>query len=229
MIKKKKKWNKLNKIKFQKKWRFWRVFKFYFLKKKKKKFNTLQYNFNKKRIIWHQMKNLYGKKIKKLVYSKTQWKIAYNNNFYNYLVFLELRLNILLIRIKFVSKLLIANFIIKNNFILINNNIKKKNYIVKIGDIISLSLSLNNKLYKRKKKLTWRDLKKFKRNFIKKLWWPKHLFWCSKNNLILNFIIINYKILVGILLRKPLIGEVLIKNNKKLLSLQLLKKIYFLY
>lgn len=232
MVSKIKKWNKLNKKKFQKKWRFWRIFKKFFLKKKIKKFDTIQYSLNKKRIIWHQMKILYGKKIKKLIYSKNQWKVAYNNDFFNCLVFLELRLNILLLRMKFVSKLLISNFLIKNNFVLVNNNIKKKNYIVKIGDILSLSLSSSNIFFKRRNKIIWRKLRKL-RNFkvknFKKLCWPKHLFWRSKNNLILNFILINYKILKGILLRKPLIGEILIKNNKKLLCLQLLKKIYFLY
>lgn len=227
------KWNKLNKKKFQKKWRFWRIFKIFFKKKKITKFDTIQYSFNKKRIIWHQMKILYGKKIKKLIYSKNQWKVAYNNDFFNCLVFLELRLNVLLLRIKFVSKLLISNFIIKNNFILVNNNYNnKKNYIVKIGDVLSLSSSLNLRVYKRRKKIIWRKLRKL-RNFkvknFKKICWPKLLFWRTKNNLILNFILINYKVLIGILLRKPLIGEILIKNNKRLLCLQLLKKIYFLY
>jgi hypothetical protein len=34
---------------------------------------------------------------------------------------------------------------------------------------------------------------------------------------------------VGILLRKPFIGEILLRNNRRLLSKVLLKKIYFLY
>jgi hypothetical protein len=65
---------------------------------------------------------------------------------------------------KFVSKLLISNFLIKNNFVLVNNNIKKKNYIVKIGDILSLSLSSSNIFFKRRNKIIWRKLRKL-RNF----------------------------------------------------------------
>jgi hypothetical protein len=59
--------------------------------------------------------------------------------------------------------------------------------------------------------------------------WGKSLYWKSKSSLFLNFILINYLIFVAILIRRPLAGEILIKNNKKLLSLQMLKKIYFLY
>ena len=136
-----------------------------------------------------------------------------------------------MLRVKFVYKLLIANYLIKNKFILINNKSTKKNYIVKIGDTINLFLTvLINK--KRKKKIKWRLLKAL-RNFrikrLKRLNWYKPLFWRSRKTLVLNFIVINYKILVAILIRKPLLGEILIKNNKKLISLQLLKKIYFLY
>lgn len=226
-----KKWSKLNKNKREKKWRFWRIFKNFFKKIKIKKFKKIKEHFNKNYILWSQMKILYGRKIKKLVYAKTHWKIAYNNTFCNCLVFLELRLNILMLRIKFVSKLLIANYLIKNKFILINNKSTKKNYIVKIGDTINLFLTvLINK--KRKKKIKWRLLKAL-RNFrikrLKRLNWYKPLFWRSRKTLVLNFIVINYKILVAILIRKPLLGEILIKNNKKLISLQLLKKIYFLY
>ncbi len=227
-----KNWNKLNKNKREKKWRFWRIFKKVFKRTKIQNFKRIKQHFIKNYILWSQMKILYGRKIKKLIYAKTHWKIAYNNSFCNCLVFLELRLNILSLRIKFVSKLLIANFLIKNMFILINNKPTKKNYIVRIGDNINLLLIVLT-YRKRIKKLKRRLLKaihKFRTKRLKKrLNWYNPLFWRSRKTLILNYMVINYKILAAILIRKPLLGEILIKNNKKLLSLQLLKKIYFLY
>ena len=39
----------------------------------------------------------------------------------------------------------------------------------------------------------------------------------------------NYRVCVGILLRKPFFGEFLISNNKRILTIWLLKKLYFLY
>jgi len=47
--------------------------------------------------------------------------------------------------------------------------------------------------------------------------------------LAINFIEVFYKIMSGIVLYKPMIGEIIILNKKRMLSIRLLKKIYFLY
>jgi hypothetical protein len=82
---------------------------------------------------------------------------------------LELRLNILLLRVKFVSKILTANFLIKQKYFFINGKNKKKNYIVKIGDILVYLLLFLNK--KRVKQLNWRKLKRIRKFRLKKLRW----------------------------------------------------------
>jgi len=45
----------------------------------------------------------------------------------------------------------------------------------------------------------------------------------------LNFLEINLKIPAGILLRSPLVGEILLANKKRMFSSKILKKIYYLY
>jgi ribosomal protein S4 len=83
------------------------------------------------------MKLLYGKKIKSVLY-KAHWKTAHNSNFYKCLVLLELRLNIILLRIKFTSKILVASLLIRKGCVVVNEKQKQKNYIVKVGDTLRL-------------------------------------------------------------------------------------------
>lgn len=171
---------------------------------------------------------LYGKKVKKLFYANSNW--VFNNNFFNFLILLEIRLNIILLRMSFVLKLLQGNHYIKKKLILVNGLSKKKNYLVCSGDLIQYNF-LFNKAKKRIKFLKWRKFKwkKWKKRYNKKKK-VKFFFWrVKKNRIIINYIEINYKLLVGIFLRKPFISEILIRNNRKLLSITLFKKIYFIY
>jgi hypothetical protein len=56
------------------------------------------------------------------------------------------------------------------------------------------------------------------------------LYWFSKKIVLsLNYLEINYKILTGIVIRRPLFGETIMSSSKKILSSTMLKKIYFLY
>jgi ribosomal protein S4 len=218
------------KKKLKKKWRFWREFKFFFLNNQKKNFFTrLKWICNQKRIIWHQISSIYGKKIKNLAYNTNKYKLAFNSRFFNLLVFLETRLNIVLLRLAFFLKLLQANKSIIAKNVFVNKKSKNSNYILKSGDILNVSVIFYNTLSKKRfKNLSWRYFqwrnlkKKNQKNFI-------NFFWVSKQNLILNFFETNYKTYYSIMLRFPLIGEILISNNQKLLTSNLLKKIYFLY
>lgn len=218
------------KKKLKKKWRFWREFKFFFLNNQKKIFFTrLKWIGNQKRIIWHQISSMYGKKIKNLAYNTNKYKLAFNSRFFNLLVFLETRLNIVLLRLAFFFKLLQANKAIIEKKVFVNKKSKNSNYILKNGDILNISvLIFTNLSRKRFRNLTWRYFqwrnlkKKNQKNSI-------NFFWVSKQNLVLNFFEANYKTSYAIMLRFPLIGEILINNNRKLLTSNLLKKIYFLY
>ena len=117
------------KQKLKKKWRFWRAFKFFFLKNKTLRFfSKVKWFFNQKRILWHHLATVYGKKIKALVFKKVSKKIAFGSFFFFTLAFLELRLNILIVRMRFAAKLLIANEVINNGSIRVNN--KKNRYII---------------------------------------------------------------------------------------------------
>jgi len=86
--------------------------------------------------MWHHFSSLYGKQIKFLVFKKTKKKIAFGKPFFSIMAFLELRLNILLIRMRFASKLLEANSLVSAGLVNINGVLKKKSYLVKVNDII---------------------------------------------------------------------------------------------
>nr|QFP99043.1 ribosomal protein S4 [Rhizaria sp.] len=226
IVLKKKKIRKFVLRKLKKKWRFWRMFKFYFLRRKKKFFfSKLAFFFNQKRIIWHQLSVMYGKKIKNNVYVNHKSKIIFNSKFGNILCKLELRLNILILRLCFVKKLLESNCIIKEKKIRVNGLIKHKNYLVSTGDLIVYSEYFSK--FKRKyfDKRRWNRFKwrKWKKKPIKKM------FFLLKRNFIFNFMEINYSIFSSILLRQPLLGEITYRNKKQLLISSLLRKIYFLY
>lgn len=63
-------------------------------------------------------------------------KIAFGKPFFSILSFLELRLNILLIRMRFASKLLEANNLVSSQSIYVNGSLKQKNYLVRVNDIV---------------------------------------------------------------------------------------------
>ena len=76
------------KRKLKKKWRFWRTFKFFFLKNKTLRFfSKIKWFFNQRRILWHHLSTVYGKKIKALVFKKVSKKIAFGSFFFFYLSF----------------------------------------------------------------------------------------------------------------------------------------------
>ena len=136
-LQEKKSVNVFFKKKLKKKWRFWRQFKFYFLKLKKKNFFfKLKWIFSQRKILWHQFAEYYGKGIKHLAFIKNQSKRAFNTNFFSILIRLENRINIILVRLSIFSKLLQANTYIANNKITVNNKLKSYNFLITVGDII---------------------------------------------------------------------------------------------
>lgn len=231
---KKKKIRSFIRWKLKKKWRFWRTFKFYFLRRKKNfYFLKINWLFNQKRIIWHQLSTIYGKNIKKKVYGNYKTKTLFNSKFGFILRKLEVRLNILLLRMYFVKKLLQANFLIKYRQIEVNGLFKHKHYLINVGDLITYKSNTltKNRLISLKKKDKWN---RFKRRNHK--WKAKKndkfsyiFFSLRRKNFIFNFMEINYIFFLSILLRYPLLGEISYCNKKQLLKAVLLRKIYFLY
>jgi ribosomal protein S4 len=91
-------------------------------------------------MVWHQLVATYGKKIKNLVYTKHKSKKIFNSKFGEVLCKLELRLNILVLRVGFVNTLRLADLSVYNGSLMINFKIKHKRYLVRINDLISFSI-----------------------------------------------------------------------------------------
>ena len=219
------------KKKAKKKWRFWRAFKFYFLRRKKKfYFFRMKWLFNKKKMLWHQLSVVYGKQIKNRVYHKNKSKVIFNKRFIFILRGLELRLNILLVRLNFVTKLLQADIIILKNKVMVNGKAKHKWYLVSVGDLIMYNnkIIFSQRLKKLKwKRYNWRQLKIKKKNLKNKK--SINIYFLLRKNFVLNFIEVNYFCFSAILLRNPGLGEISYRNKKQLLIATVLKKIYFIY
>ena len=217
------------KRKLKKKWRFWRTFKFFFLKNKTLRFfSKIKWFFNQRRILWHHLSTVYGKKIKALVFKKVSKKIAFGSFFFFTLAFLELRLNILIVRMRFAIKLLIANEAITNGSILVNNKKRSIHYLTRVNDVVQKQLKISGskkpKILKRRKwkAYIWRRWKKKGRRGRKSTFLKRQV-------LYLNFIELNYRILSGVIIRKPMLGEILLLAQKKLIASTMLKKLYYLY
>ena len=109
----------------------------------------------------------------------TNLKITINKT-YNFLYKLELRLDLVLIRIYFIKNVKKLQPLIKNDRIIINNKIiKYKNYNINVYDKVYFNI---NSFYTTKRVLKiWKKRKKFRYRF---------LFKCK----VKNFLEINYKI-----------------------------------
>lgn len=230
-------------FKLKKKWSYWRGFKKFFLNKRKVTFyKKLQWQYNEKRYIWHQLSKLYSKKIKNLM-NKNSKILEFKYHFL--LSSLELRLPVILLRARFCIKIINGENEIKNNNILLNGFICNN---------IRLLLNLQDLFQKRRKKSTMLKNKEYlKKNNLpynrpERLKWRKHrwkkaryIFWKvrrassfnmyhnRKQNIIVNYLEINYKVPAGILIKYPFTKEIILSKNKKILTHALLKKIFFVY
>jgi ribosomal protein S4 len=103
---------------------------------------------------------MYGKKIKNLAYVNHNSKVTFNTKFGGVLCKLELRLNVLILRMGFVNKLQQADFIISTGKCVVNNVIKHKRYFLSAGDLTAFKITyLKTRDLKRFKKLRWRSFK----------------------------------------------------------------------
>lgn len=235
--------NQLNKkhtrlpLKPSKKFRVFKQFKQAFLfTKKTTLFKRLQTYFNESRLVWSQFLKNYSKKnrISELFTYKN--KIG-EKKFFFFLQKLELRLSTLLIRSRFFFKLTNAYNAIKLNLILVNGIlINNTNFHLNELDLFqkrrtSLILFFNKKT-KRLERLKWRNFRWKKARFI--FWKIRkqsnlNLFLAKKENSILNYLEINYKIPAAIVLRPPFFSELILKNELGILKPSILQKIYYVF
>ena len=89
---------------------------------------------------------------------------------------------------------------------------------------LKISGSKKPKILKRRKwkAYIWRRWKKKGRRGRKSTFLKRQV-------LYLNFIELNYIILSGVIIRKPMLGEILLLAQKKLIASTMLKKLYYLY
>ena len=70
------------------------------------------------------------------MFKKVSKKIAFGSFFFFTLAFLELRLNILIVRMRFAAKLLIANEVIHKGGVLVNNKKRSIHYLTRVNDVV---------------------------------------------------------------------------------------------
>lgn len=228
------------KLKLKKKGRFWRLFKrFSLFTKNIKFFSKLKWWFNNIRILKKQYSTFYI--FKNSIFLKS--KYGFNKNYVTFLERLELRLQILLIRVRFCFNLHTSLFNIKTKKILVNGGIIiKSNYLVNILDLIQKRRIIGFfrkhllSIYWLRMKRIWRFRWRFnKRGYAKFLMWRDrrfnelNLYMIKRSSNILNYTDLIYRIPAFIILKQPFISEIIIKQQKKILQTFLLKKLYYLY
>ena len=95
----------------------------------------------------HQFSVLYGNKFKHRLHGTIKGKFAFGVRFSNFIYYLELRLNILIVRLRLITKVVLANYLIGLKLICVNGNCKHKNYLVKIGDIFRFLFKKKGKVF----------------------------------------------------------------------------------
>jgi hypothetical protein len=169
--------------------------------------------------------------VKQSVYYKKLSKFAFGVRFVHVLTQLEVRFNILVLRLRFARTLAGANNLVASGTVTVNSKLKNKNFLVANGDLICKAIKLVN---------TKNIVNSFEQRdphikflFVRKKWRRKkkrvRYLWHIKRVLLMNYLLVNYKVRTAVLVRKPLMGEILLNRDKRLVSWQLIKKIYSLY
>jgi len=146
------------KVKILKKFRYWRLFKKLFLVLKKKNF-FIRFSsyYNYRRSLINQFKIIFGVNLKKIAFSSTS-KYGFNSHFFDYWSSLESTLFIVLVRVKFFSKIIESFLSIKKKLISVNGNIILfYKYFIKPGFLIQKCRLKIDNLNFRFNKYMWRS------------------------------------------------------------------------
>lgn len=95
---------------------------------------------------------LYGHTIQRLNYKKKLIKLLFGVRFFNILSYLELRLDILVLRVGILPKLRQSQACINYGLIVVNGLSKKSYYLVRVGDIIQKIRSVTRPFKRTKSK-----------------------------------------------------------------------------
>jgi len=94
---------------------------------------------------------MYGKGLHSRLHRNIKGKFAFGVKFSKFLYYLEFRLNILVVRLRFIEKIILANKLIYNKLICVNGMFRHKWYLVKIGDSIRFLINFIRTLAVRRK------------------------------------------------------------------------------
>ena len=219
---------------FSKKFRFWRLFKSYFLYKKKcKNFLKLGWLFNNRRILKHQFMSIYYLPLKRRCFLHQNY-YGYGDSLFNFMLKNELKLSIVLVRSRLTLNILNCFISIKKKIVSVNSAIiVTPNFCVCKLDIVQKRRKL--KLFK---KYTRYCLHHWRRHRWKtarfrlrcKRYNPYigvYLF--SRNSLYINYIQPNYKILSAIIISNPTLSDILLTDAYAMLIKRVYRQLYFLY
>ena len=188
----------------------------------------------------------------------TSVKKKKNNKFYFFLKHLELRISTIILRARFCYKLVNSYNSIKLHLITVNGILMNKIwYLLTILDLLQKRRTLKHKpkkikhkLHKKKELMQTKKVKlkqklelrterfKWRRYHWNKsryvLWKIRrishfNMYFSRKQNTILNYLEINYKIPALILIKQPFLKELYLNKQPRMLTNIILKKIYFIY
>jgi len=220
----------INKTKILKKFRFWRIFKKMFLIVKKKKFFVrLSSLYNYKRILHHQFQSIFGINLKKIAFIPT-CKYGFNYHFFDFWSNIESILCIILLRVKFFSKIVECVSSIKRKQVSLNGNIVLfcKRIVVENSLIQKCRFKLVDKNI-RFIKYSWRrDRWKKSKYILSKNYKKRYIsvFVLSRKGIILNYLHVNYNIYSLIFIKKPVFQESLLNFNTRMLDISHFKFLY---
>ena len=204
---------------------------FFFIKKKKSLFLRLRLFFYYQKLIKHQILKFYGKSLTKFIFTKNQTKFVSDSKFFNMLSLIELRINILVSRM-FSIRLLVVNTLMLKDNIRVFNRLRPKSYIVPVNSTIKCNYSkIKLTITNWYKVINWRwyNWRQWKEKCKRLGGLLSGLFWIIKHFLSVNYFETHKRIFVGVLLRKPVLGEILVGSKKLILHRAVLSKIYLVY
>lgn len=219
-------WKKQFYIYIIKKKGIWQLFKRFFLWKKKINFlSRFSWLFNNLRILNRHYLKSYNFKNKKQFKAKYKLCLKHSSfKSYNFLSQLELRIDLLLIKINFVNDIKKSKNLIISKQVTINQKIiNQPNYIMKINDLLYINNNLNpySNWIKLRKKIYCRKRRWYKDKTIKDF-----KFKLLYKNMINNFLQINYRLGSFVYIRLLFNNEILKRFKFKELNFNLIKKFW---
>ena len=218
-------WKKKFYVYIIKKSNYWTLFKrFFVFKKRINIFSRFKWFFNNSRVLKKYYLKVYGLKNVHALKRKYFYCLKQSSfKTYNYLSALEFRIDLVSVRLHFVSDIKKAKRLIKLGYLLINNiSINRFNYIFSINDMLEIkSIQYFITLGDSRKKIQYRKRKWYKRNLCRSF---NYVFFYK--NIIKNFLEVNYRIGGAIYIRMFFLSEIIKKKRVQEFKWKLFKKFW---